>query len=116
MIPEVGNAIWTTMFACAASADTEIKRKNFFSMVDCIFKCFPCEECSSHFNYLNLRIKQCDYQNDKSNEECVAYVADLHNMIEFILVRDGKKKTPKYLSWNDVKDKWLKGCSECKLK
>jgi len=116
MIPEVGRAIWTTMFSCAAAADTDIKRQHFFKMIDCMLVCFPCEECSQHFNYLNFRVKQDNYKKGKSNEDCLAYVADLHNMIEFLLVQEGKKKTPKYLSWEDVKEKWLNGCSSCKLK
>lgn len=116
MIPEVGRAIWTTMFSCAAASTTEEKRKCFFKMIDCLFECFPCDKCSLHFNYLKHRIKQSKYIEGHSNEECLAYVADLHNMIEFILVREGKKKTPKYYTWEDVKSKWLSDCDSCTLK
>lgn len=116
MIPEVGKSIWIMLFACASTSDTEYKRENFVNMVISLFKCFPCEECKKHFNYLDIRVPIRDYvYKGSTTENCLAYVADLHNMIEFIMFQEGKKKNPNYITWNDVKEKWLKECSQCKV-
>lgn len=115
MKAEVGKAIWTTMFACASTADSVQKRICFRNMIMSLFCCFPCEECSLHFDYLIKTIDIDLYTSRQcTKEDCLEYVQCLYNKIEELLEKEGKKKA-KYISWNDVKSKWLSECEECKI-